>query len=150
MQNILITCIMKIRFIKMRQLLITALAGLLGVNYGCDSIAADYGCPEADFDISGHVTDKEGNPIEGIEVKHIYRSDTTDADGYYHIPKHGDFPDAEVPIDFRDADGDEHGAYRDTTMIVKVKHSEYRGSNDWYEGTLTKEVNVTLEEKTDK
>lgn len=147
MQNILITCIMKIRFIKMRQLLITALAGLLGISA---SSCAKYGSPEADFDISGHVTDKEGNPIEGIEVKHIYRSDTTDADGYYHIPKHRDFPDAEVPIDFRDADGDEHGAYRDTTVIVKVKHSEYRGSNDWYEGTLTKEVNVTLEEKTDK
>ena len=148
MQNILITCIMKIRFIKMRQLLITALAGLLGISA---SSCAKYGSPEADFDISGHVTDKEGNPIEGIEVKHIYRSDTTDADGYYHIPKHGEFPSAEVPIDFRDADGDEHGAYSDTTVIVKVNHSEYRGGDDnWYEGTLTKEVNVTLEEKTDK
>lgn len=146
---------MKIKFIKIRKLLIAALAGLLGINatscakYG--TIYADYGCPEADFDISGHVTDKGGNPIEGIEVKHYDCSDTTDAYGYYHIPKHREFPDAEVPIDFRDADGDEHGAYSDTTVIVKVNHSEYRGGDDnWYEGTLTKEVNMTLEPKTDK
>lgn len=140
--------------LRFRRLLLAALAGLLGISasscakYG--SPYAEYGCPEADFDISGHVTDREGNPIEGIEVKHIYRSDTTDADGYYHIPKHGEFPYAEVPIDFRDADGDEHGAYRDTTVTVKVNYSEYRGGSGWYEGTLTKEVDVTLEEKADK
>ena len=140
--------------LRFRRLLLAALAGLLGVNvtscakYG--SLEAEYGCPEADFDISGHVTDREGNPIEGIEVKHLYRADTTDADGNYHITNYSGFPDRELHINFIDADGDEHGAYRDTTVTVKVNYSEYRGGSGWYEGTLTKELDVTLEEKADK
>lgn len=146
---------MKKNFIQMRRLLLTTIAGLLGIStascakYG--TLEAEYGCPEADFDLSGYVTDRGGNPIEGIEVKHTYRTDTTDEAGYYHIPKHVEFPDRELHISFRDVDGEEHGAYRDTTVTVKVDHNEYRGGNDnWYEGTLTKEVNMTLEPKTDK
>lgn len=140
---------MKMKFLKVRQLMIAAMAGLLGVNYGCTT--CEYGCPEADFDISGHVTDKAGNPIEGIEVEHLYRADTTDADGYYHMPKYSGFPEREIHISFTDADGDEHGAYRDTVVTVMVDRDEYRGGDgNWYEGTLTKVVDVTLEPKDDK
>lgn len=72
---------MKKNFIQMRRLLLTTIAGLLGIStascakYG--TLEAEYGCPEADFDLSGYVTDRGGNPIEGIEVKHTYRTDTT-------------------------------------------------------------------------
>ena len=141
--------------IKMRRLLLAAMAGVLGVNYGCDSyeFQAEYGCPSADFDISGQVTDKNGNPVEGIEVnpRRYNLLDTTDADGYYHLPKHNAFPDQQISIAFRDVDSNEHGAYRDTTVVVPVEHNEYRGGDGhWYEGTLTKEVNVTLEPKNEK
>lgn len=137
---------MKIKFIKLRRLLFTTMAGLLGVNCGCDnSLPAAYGCPETQFDISGHVSDKEGNPIEGIVVDHYaWTNDTTDADGYYHIPEHDGSPDPEVFINFKDVDGDEHGAYRDTTVILTLDEDDYMG------GTLTREVDVTLEPKTEK
>lgn len=145
---------MKKKTIKMRQLLLAAMAGVLGVNYGCGPFQAEYGCPSADFDISGRVTDKNGTPVEGIEVKHDQSNnivDTTNADGFYHLPKYNDFPNQDISMAFRDVDSNEHGAYRDTTVVVPVEHNEYRGGDGhWYEGTLTKEVNVTLDPKNEK
>ena len=133
----------------MRRLLLAAMAGLLGANTSC----AKYGCPEADYDISGHIANKDGKPIEGIEVRDYYSclADTTDADGYYHILKHRHSYVTVLPVDFRDVDGEEHGAYRDTTMSVKFDGRDFRGGRGkWYEGTLTKEVDMTLEPKTEK
>lgn len=93
---------MKIRFLTLKNFLITAFAGLAGINLGCHRdiyLAEEYGCPIDTYHVVGTVTDTAGNPIEGVDVgmcgsmteddylhdiEYTYSShDTTGADGRY-------------------------------------------------------------------
>ena len=84
---------MKIKYLKLKNWLLVALGGLLGVNLvGCDKgliPAAEYGCPMSNYRVKGVVTDQNGNPIEGILVAQTGR---TDADGNYSVDIQGAFP----------------------------------------------------------
>ena len=58
---------MKIRYLKLKNWLIAAMSGLLGLNLGCDKFfVEEYGCPEATYHLKGTVTNEDGQPIEGI------------------------------------------------------------------------------------
>ena len=56
----------------MKNRLIWLLLSLLGMAAGCSSndklIPVEYGCPHADYEIKGRVTDPDGNPIRAIEI----------------------------------------------------------------------------------
>ena len=38
-------------------------------DYPDSTVAVLYGCPYADYKFTGHVTDKNGNPLEGVEIQ---------------------------------------------------------------------------------
>ena len=96
----------------MKNRLIWLLLSLLGMAAGCSSndklIPVEYGCPHADYEIKGRVTDPDGNPIRAIEI-------TTDelpvayssATGDYRL-KGTAFP-GDMRIRFTDTDGPDNG-----------------------------------------
>ena len=58
---------MKVQYHKLKHWLLATVAGLLGVNVGCERfIQCEYGCPEADYEVKGRVTTQNGVPIKGI------------------------------------------------------------------------------------
>ena len=159
---------MKIKYLTLKNWLLAALGGLLGVNLaGCDKIpfpgACEYGCPEATYHVKGTVTNTEGQPIEGIGVgkRYLYNDensepvysyfDTTDAEGRYSINNYCSFPGEPFPLHFCDIDGDENGSYNDTVVGIKTDDVQLTGGDGhWYEGEGTVTQNVTMTEKTNK
>ncbi len=133
---------MKSKVIKKLNRLMAFVLGVLGFSslMGCGA----YGCPSADFDISGRVVNESDEAIEGIEVQlpdaWANASDTTNADGDYAIKTFG-FPDSEITVVAVDIDGEENGLYASDTVKVKAK---YVGGKGWYEGKHTGVVNFKL------
>jgi putative lipoprotein (rSAM/lipoprotein system) len=57
------------RFIKGTNRALAGILSSLGFS-GCDSIGRDeYGCPHADYEFSGKVTNEKGEPVPNIQVK---------------------------------------------------------------------------------
>ncbi|MCR4660361.1 MAG: radical SAM-associated putative lipoprotein [Bacteroidales bacterium] len=144
---------MKIRFLKLKRWLIMGAAGLLGINLGCDGngysdIVCEYGVPEAEFEVKGRVTNRNGEPIRGIVATMAETTDTTDADGRYDLTSTV-FARADVDVEFKDVDGPENGQYADTTINVSFTDAEYEGaSGNWYMGHASRTVDVELREQT--
>lgn len=139
---------MKIRYLKFKNWLLVSLASLLGINVSCDLVAMEeYGCPMADFNVKGKVTDPNGNSIPGIAVEMDYCCDTTDDDGRYAV-KSGYLQGSvnQFELHFSDIDSTEYGLYKNDTIPVVFQRSELTGGDGhWYEGSATKTLNVTLQ-----
>ena len=141
---------MRIKYHKLKNWLLATAAGLLGMNVSCERFfMAEYGCPEADYEVKGRVTTQGNVPIEGIEVSlNEYHADTTDADGRYYL-SYGNFPYERdtANVTFSDIDGEANGHYADTTVQVVFNRSDLHGGDGhWYEGRATKEMDVKLRE----
>ncbi len=69
-----------------------------------------YGVPLIDYRFMGEVTDADGNPIEGIEVKVSYNEDTvtTDSKGAFSTD-FTSFTDSFHRVTFTDVDGVDNG-----------------------------------------
>lgn len=146
---------MKIKYLKFKNWILAALAGMLGMQQGCDKIlpAEEYGCPHADYHIKGTVINEDGIPIQGIGVdkwrdwdsqdgEWNYR-DTTDANGHFSIGRSGFGSMMEVSLS--DIDGAENGSYQDTVVYVSFEDVPFRGGDgSWYQGLAEKEVTVTM------
>lgn len=125
--------------------------GLMGISCAasCDEInnqMAEYGCPYAQFEIKGKVTDPEGNPIKGIEVSSdfIGESTYTKEDGTY-LYKGGFFPGDTMPLSMKDVDGEENGGkFKEFSKEIRLKHEE-EGSGNWDFGKYTADVNAILD-----
>ena len=107
----------------------------------------EYGCPSANFNVKGKVTDPQGNPIPGIQVKMDYNFDTTDGVGIYSVNS-GGIPGQTTHFEvvFTDIDSTENGLYEAKTEDVYFDHSELTGGDGhWFEGSATKTLNVTLQ-----
>lgn len=139
---------MKIKYLKLKNWLLVSLAGLLGINLSCEEMRVDeYGCPSANFNVKGKVTDPQGNPISGIQVKMDYNFDTTDGVGIYSVNS-GGIPGQTTHFEvvFTDIDSTENGLYEAKTEDVYFDHSELTGGDGhWFEGSATKTLNVTLQ-----
>ena len=61
---------MKTKLSQLTQWLLTTVIALLGFS-SCDPLdhPVMYGSPTADYKAEGVVTDEDGNPIEGIQIK---------------------------------------------------------------------------------
>lgn len=138
-------------------------AGLLGVNLGCDRETGgqtwcEYGVPEVEFEVKGHVTNRSGEPIAGIVTRMVdidygvtdsavYSSDTTDADGRYDMTSRF-YGHLAVDVEFKDIDGPQNGEYADTTVSVSFSDADHIGGDgNWYLGHATRELDITLREK---
>lgn len=129
------------------------LMSLLGFTVvSCNQV--EYGCPYAEFDMKGVVTDEENHPIENIQIavsNHDY--DTvytyTDAAGKYYLPTKEIYPWDSVQVVATDIDGIEHGGeFESATQLISFSSSEFKGGDgNWYEGKASKEVNFQLKKK---
>lgn len=85
-----------------------AALALLGFGTACnedEQILAMYGTPNVDYRVQGRVTDLEGNPIEGIEVrgKDGLKSVLSGADGSFDLRDNGQKDN--LTLNFTDIDG---------------------------------------------
>lgn len=134
-----------------------ALAGLLSLLgfAGCEIIGEDeYGCPHADYEFSGKVTNEKGEPLPDIEISvneasynmsnHKKRTDTN---GMYKIEV-SDMTGNTYHLIATDKDGVENGFYtNDTIAVTFTKEDFYKKGKGWYEGAARKEINITLKEE---
>ncbi len=128
-----------------------------------------YGSPYVEFAASGKVTDKQGEPIEGIRVavrehryypnsenviydhNHWYDDDTlyTDAQGRYQLTRDlvsFSGPD-DVTIVFEDIDGPGNGGeFAPATVIPEITQTK-KGDKKWYGGKFEVSADVSLEKK---
>ena len=137
---------MKIKYLKLKNWLLVSLAGLLGINVSCIG-GMEYGCPEADFNVKGKVTDPDGIPIPGIAVTMDYQQVTTDENGLYAVSSNNLQGNVnQFNVIFSDIDSNENGLYKNDTVPVVFQLSELTGGDGhWYEGSATKTVDVTLQ-----
>lgn len=142
--------------------LIKIILGFLGVVMVDSCVAkAEYGCPHADFEAKGVVTDEDGNGIQGIRVviSAEYPSpnyvgepmtDTlwTNHNGEYvtsdsYVDDDFAYMNS-VGLEFEDIDGQENGGeFRKVEIevpVFKVKD----GDGNWYDGAFEAGANVTM------
>lgn len=124
--------------------LLTAVLAVLGLS-SCNGEYM-YGTPHADFEISGIVTDEEGDPMEGVRVISRSRRDAgegtdygysttidcdtayTDAKGHYLIERTDVFGPKWVFVLAEDPEGGYGPEYEEL-------HLKYQGGDhDWYDG----------------
>ena len=110
----------------MKEKLLLAAASLLGFATACENkrTVDMYGTPYIDYNVRGKVTDKEGNPIKGIEVndKANKITSTTGGDGSYELS--GEEWSRNVTLTFTDIDGPENGGeFVEKTVDIKLTGS---------------------------
>lgn len=151
--------IMKIKYLKLKNWLWVTLGALFGINISCESnVACEYGAPEATYTVKGQVSNTDGVPVSGIQVKMDYSKDLTndniwgysntiltDSNGQYSISTI-QFPNLDTMyLQFRDIDSTENGHYADTIVEVSFKEADFYGADgNWYQGAATITRNVQL------
>lgn len=130
--------------VKQLNRLMAFVLGVLGFSslMGCGA----YGCPSADFDISGRVVNESDEPIEGIEVQILdtwsNSSAITNTDGEYAIKTSG-YPRNTISVVATDIDGEQNGLYDSYLVTVNANYKK-RGRSEWYKGKHTGVVNFKL------
>ena len=127
-----------------------AALALLGFGTACnedEQILAMYGTPNVDYRVQGRVTDLEGNPIEGIEVrgKDGLKSVLSGADGSFDLRDNGQKDN--LTLNFTDIDGPQNGSYEKDSTDLTLSDNDYKGRDGWYRGTVEKEINFNLKKK---
>lgn len=145
--------------------LIKVALGLLGVVMVDSCIAkAEYGCPHADFEAKGVVSDEDGNGIQGIRVvvsiddpSPAYTGDPhrdtlwTNHNGEY-APETPYFMHSfdylqSIKLDFEDVDGQENGGEYQKVSIEVPVFKVKEGDGNWYNGAYEAGANVTMLKK---
>lgn len=109
---------------------------------GIVDIPCMYGVPLANYQFKGSVTDAEGNPIKGIEVKISSAEDvvSTDSEGAFKTD-FSSYADGSHSVTFTDIDGEENGGEFTSKQIdVKWTEAEESDGRDLFDlGTVTLE-----------
>lgn len=148
---------MKTKILKAINYLITLLIGPLAmtgcyVKYGCppEDIIGEYGCPYAEFKVSGTVMDKDSNAVENIRVTvhnhsnggQIMPEAYSEEDGKYTAFYEAAFPVNNVDIIAHDT----AGVYvSDTVRNVEVTFTG--GDGNWNYGETSIEQDFVLKKK---
>ena len=140
--------------------------GLIGVTI-VDSCVfrVEYGCPHADFQVKGVVSDENDNGIQGIRVviKGEYpnsyysgavpKTDTlwTDRNGTYMLTDGQDIGGyaylSSVKLEFEDVDGAENGGEFQKVEIEVPVFKVKEGDGSWYDGAYEAGADVTMIKK---
>ena len=149
-----------------------ALAGIMSaIGFSSCHIhgPVEYGTPQADYTVSGKVTDSKGNQLSGIRVTipaidHDQRNDGfipdqpiithpvndtlfTKENGTFDYAYTG-FPTKEVIVKIKFEDISENARYETDSTAVTFSRSELKGGDKhWYSGKATKEVTVQLKDR---
>ena len=153
-----------IPFRILRWLFVTIL-GVLGFSAcggddddGPSSTPSAYGTPTANYIYRGTVTDEEGNPIEGIDVKlngvvmgslNASLVIKTDKNGVFRTGWLNTSQTRVETIDFVDRDGEANGGdFESQTLEVKdLDSKKVTEGSGWYQGEFEVQANVQLEKK---
>lgn len=130
-----------------------AALALLGFGTACnedEQILAMYGTPNVDYRVQGRVTDLEGNPIEGIEVrgKDGLKSVLSGADGSFNLRDNGQKDN--LTLNFTDTDGPQNGSYKAREYRMGFTDEEFvpRDAASEDAGLFVKEhLNITMTEE---
>lgn len=135
----------------MKEKLLLAAASLLGFATACENkrTVDMYGAPYLDYKVKGKVTDREGNPIKGIEISSQDASPVTSgSDGSYELS--GREWSGQTTLTFTDIDGPENGGeFTEKRVTVEFTEADRTGKGKgWYEGAFSRSgVDATLEKK---
>ncbi|MBP3518174.1 MAG: radical SAM-associated putative lipoprotein [Parabacteroides sp.] len=144
--------------------LLTSILTLLGYS-ACDSSepGADmYGSPHANFTIKGKVVNQENKPVPDLEIKCLVEHRGDNRSWFDTIPpvsttqagtftcQFVEFPTDNLRIIATDVDGDLNGSYEKDSIDIAISNDDYKGDKGaWFKGSVEKEINITLKEKTD-
>lgn len=133
------------------------LLALLGIGLAsCGRV--EYGCPYADFEARGVVSDEDGNKIQGIRVvvsgKYAPnagnpQTDTlwTDHNGEYSS-RYDEFAYMQsVSLEFEDVDGPENGGEFQKVEVEVPVFQVKEGDGNWYQGSYGAGADVTMIKK---
>ena len=152
---------MKRVYLSVRSLLSAGASLLLGwLGFASCSEAsgfgmAEYGTPTVDYEFKVRVTDQDAKPVEGLQVDLLNgRGDKmklTDAQGKAELKGsytgfHGGHG---VALEVKDIDGEKNGVVADKQVIVDIKESDFvsKGSGNWNEGKVKKDIEIQVERK---
>jgi len=150
---------MKKIFVRIGQMLMAAL-GFSAVS--CEKINGGfggglqvmYGCPYANYQSKGSVSDTAGSPLEGIKVSYYgCELATTGKDGKFAIDDTAGFLYEEkdtLVLNFHDVDGPDNGGnFEDASAVVKLTRTDDGSStNVWFMGDYVgSDVNVVMKKK---
>lgn len=116
---------------------------------------AEYGTPTVDYEFKVRVTDQEAKPVEGLQVDLLNgygdKKKLTDAQGKAELDGSytGFRRDHEVVLAVKDIDGEKNGVVADQQVTVEVKESDFvsKGSGNWNNGKVEKEIEIQVERK---
>ncbi len=113
---------------------------------GNDKPVAEYGCPHADYVISGSVVNSKLTPINGIEVEFDEFTTYSDANGQWMLNVSA-FPCyTDCKLTFTDVDDDQNGSvFRTETIDLELVQTKQESS--WYEGRFEQQDILTQLEK---
>jgi len=153
--------IMKKKLLRWSMVLFTAIFGATA----CDGIDPNmqlmYGCPNADFEVKGAVTDDAAQPIQGIKVTVTTQIDAeggstnigpdtvlmTDAQGKF-IASFNGFPGTSLKINAEDIDGAANGGeFAADSVVIAIAKEDYKSKDGWYAGKVEKTATISLKKK---
>ena len=140
---------MKKRIKNRLSFLLLSLLGFAATS--CKEPLDMYGTPRADFRAQGKVTDKEGNPLRGIQVRseqYDSKEVLTADDGSYDIS--GSMFPSHITLSFTDIDGPENGGeFTEQHLDIKFTEADRTGKGgEWYSGSFARSgVDVRMQEK---
>ena len=116
---------------------------------------AEYGTPTVDYEFKVRVTDQDAKPVEGLQVDLLNgrgdKKELTDAQGKAELDGSytGFRRDHEVVLAVKDIDGEKNGIVADQQVTVEVKESDFvsKGSGNWNNGKVEKEIEIQVERK---
>ena len=152
---------MKRVYLSVRSLLSAGAALLLGwlgfssCSETPESGMAAYGTPTVDYEFKVRVTDQDAKPVEGLQValpiSHVNEKELTDAQGNAELDGSytGPHRDHQVVLEVKDIDGEKNGVVADQQVTVEVKESDFvsKGSGDWDNGKVKKDIDIKVERK---
>lgn len=110
-----------------------------------------YGCPYADYKFTGHVIDKEGNPLSNVEILFeecdrdgVIASvkDTSDENGEFKV-EYSYAPWCDIKIS---AKNDFSAAY-DSISKEDIEKETMTTRQGWYYGVYSKDITIILKDK---
>lgn len=151
---------------RVASLLSIGSAAFLGLFHtSCDRLGGggrvEYGSPYVEYEVKAKVQSPEGKPIEGIEVTLLEKSNYAE-DGFVSCTKTHQTDAAGVAQIFDnasgfgknmlyvravDADGAKNGRWEtkvDSVAITPADIHKDKSKGHWYEGTIKKEVTLTM------
>ncbi len=116
---------------------------------------AEYGTPTVDYEFKVRVTDQDAKPVEGLQVDLLNgrgdKKKLTDAQGKAELEgsytgfrgNHG------VILEVKDIDGEKNGIIADQRDTIDIKESDFvsKGSGNWNNGKVEKEIEIQVERK---